>query len=90
MSMLGYDRDPIPTTGPLWPKPGSIFGSLLLTTFRESAPGFTIPSSQPRLRLRLAEAPLPHGSGASWETVGTVSAGAVRGVTFPHILVGYC
>jgi hypothetical protein len=50
----------------------------------------TIPSSQPRLRLRLAETPSPHGSGASGETVGTVSEGAVRVVTFPHILVGYC
>jgi hypothetical protein len=56
----------------------------------ESSHVFTIPSIQPRLRLMLADTPLPHGSGASQETVGTVSAGSVRDVTFPHICVGYC
>jgi len=51
---------------------------------------FTLPSIQPLLRLMLADTPSPHGSGASWETVGTVSEGSVQVVTFPHILVGYC
>ncbi len=50
----------------------------------------TIPSIQPLLRLMLADTPSPHGSGASRVTVGTVSAGSVRVVTFPHICVGYC
>src|SRR5499426_1778248 len=50
----------------------------------------TIPSIQPRLRLMLADTPFPRGSGASRVTVGTVSAGSVRVVTFPHICVGYC
>ena len=90
MSMIGYYRDPIPAPVPFWPKPGSIFGSLLITTFIESSHVFTIPSIQPRLRLMLADTPSPHGSGASWETVGTVSEGSVRVVTFPHLLVGYC
>ena len=88
--MTGYYRDPLPAPVPFWPTPGRIFGSLLITTFSESAPVFTLPSIQPRLRLMLAETPSPHGSGASWETVGTVSEGSVQVVTFPHILVGYC
>ena len=74
----------------LWPKPLSIFGLLVVTTFIESSHLFTLPSIQPHLRLMLAETPFPHGSGASRVTVGTVSAGAVRVVTFPHICVGYC
>ena len=74
---------------PFWPKPLSIFGLSLLTTFIESSHVFTISSIQPRLRLMLADTPSPHGSGASRVTVGTVSEGSVRGVTFPHILVGY-
>jgi len=73
-----------------WRKPGSIFGLSLITTFIESSHVFTIPSIQPHLRLMLADTPFPHGSGASRVTVGTVSAGAVRVVTFPHICVGYC
>src|SRR4029453_14079564 len=73
-----------------WRKPNSIFGLSLIPTFIESSPVFTIPSIQPHLRLMLAETPSPHGSGASRVTVGTVSAGSVRGVTFPHICVGYC
>ena len=56
----------------------------------ESSHVFTIPSIQPRLRLMLADTPFPRGSSASRVTVGTVSAGAVRVVTFPHICVGYC
>ena len=63
---------------------------VLITTFSERSHLFTIPSIQPRLRLMLAETPSPHGSGASQETVGTVSEGSVRVVTSPHILVGYC
>jgi hypothetical protein len=73
-----------------WLKPGSIFGLVLITTFIERSHLFTIPSIQPRLRLMLADTPLPHGFGASQMTVGTVSAGSVRVVTFPHICVGYC
>ena len=88
--MTGYYRDPVPATVPFWLKPVSIFGLLLITTFIKSSHLFTVPSIQPHLRLMLAETPSPHGSGASRETVGTVSEGSVRGVTFPHILVGYC
>jgi hypothetical protein len=88
--MPGYYRDPVPTPVPFWLKPLSILGLVLITTFIESAHLFTIPSIQPRLRLMLAETPSPRGSGASRVTVGTVSAGAVRVVTFPHICVGYC
>jgi len=51
---------------------------------------FTIPSIQPLLRVMLADTPFPHGSGASRVTVGTVSEGSIRVVTFPHIFVGYC
>jgi hypothetical protein len=73
-----------------WLKPLSIFGLSLITTFIESSHVFTIPSIQPRLRLMLADTPSPHGSGASRVTVGTVSEGSGRVVTFPPILVGYC
>ena len=90
VSMTGYDRDPVPAPVPLWRKPGSIFGLVLITTCIESSPVCTIPCIQPRLRPMLAETPFPHGSGASRVTVGTVSAGSVRVVTFPHICVGYC
>ena len=81
---------PCTRSSAFWLKPSSIFGLSLITTFIESSHVFTIPSIQPRLRLMLADTPSPHGSGASWVTVGTVSAGSVRGVTFPHIYVGYC
>ena len=56
-------------------KPVSIFGLLLITTFIESSRLFTIPSIQPHLRLMLADTSSPHGSDASWVTVGTVSEG---------------
>jgi hypothetical protein len=90
VSMTRYDRDPVPAPVPFWRKPGSIFGLVLITTFSESSHVFTIPSNQPRLRLMLADTPFPHGSGASHETVGTVSESSVRVVTSLHILVGYC
>jgi hypothetical protein len=90
VSMIGYYRDPVPAPVPFWLKPVSILGLVLITTFIESSRLFTIPSIQPLLRLMLAETPSPHGSGASRVTVGTVSAGSVRVVTFPHICVGYC
>jgi len=80
----------MPATVPFWLKPVSIFGLLLITTFSESSHVFTLPSIQPHLRLMLADTPRPHGLGASQMTVGTVSEGSVRVVTFPHILVGYC
>ena len=88
--MTGYYQDPVPATVPFWLKPVSAFGLSLITTFIESSHVFTIPAIQPRLRVMLADTPFPHGSGASQETVGTVSEGSVQGVTFPHILVGYC
>src|SRR5713101_8326858 len=81
---------PCTRSSAFWRKPGSILGLVLITTFIESARLFTIPSIQPHLRLMLADTPLPHGFGASRVTVGTVSAGSVRVVTFPHICVGYC
>ena len=90
VSMTGYYRDPVPAPVPFWPKPNSIFGLVLITTFIERSRVFTIPSIQPHLRLMLADTPFPRGSGASRVTVGTVSAGSVRVVTFPHICVGYC
>ena len=73
-----------------WLKPLSTFGLSCITAFTKSSHLFTIPSIQPPLRLMLADTPLPHGFGASQMTVGTVSEGSVRVVTFPHILVGYC
>ena len=90
VSMTGYSRDPVPAPVPFWLKPVSILGLVLITTFSESSRVFTIPSIQPRLRLMLADTPSPHGSSASRKTVGTVSEGSVRVVTFPHLLVGYC
>jgi hypothetical protein len=81
---------PCTRSSAFWLKPLSILGLLLITTFIESSRVFTIPSIQPRLRLMLADTPFPRGLGASRVTVGTVSAGAVRVVTFPHICVGYC
>ena len=80
----------MPATVPFWPKPLSIFGLPEVTTFIKSSQVFTIPSIQPHLCLRLADTPFPHGSGASRVTVGTVSEGSGRVVTFPHICVGYC
>ena len=90
VSMTGERPDPGPATVPLWPKPLRIFGLPEVTTCIERSHMFTIPSIQPHLRLMLAETPSPHGSGASRMTVGTVSEGSVRVVTFPHIFVGYC
>jgi hypothetical protein len=90
VSMTRYYRDPVPAPVPFWRKPVSIFGLVLITTFIKSSHLFTIPSIQPRLRLMLADTPSPHGLGASRLTVGTMSAGSVRVVTFPHICVGYC
>ena len=90
VSMTRYYRDPVPAPVPFWLKPVSILGLLLITTFIERSRVFTIPSIQPLLRLMLAETPSPHGSSANRVTVGTVSAGSVRVVTFPHICVGYC
>jgi hypothetical protein len=88
--MTGYYRDPVPAPVPFWRKPLSILGLVLITTFIESSRVFTLPSIQSLLRLMLADTPFPRGSGASRVTVGTVSAGSVGGVTFPHIGVGYC
>jgi hypothetical protein len=81
---------PCTRSSAFWLKPLSLFGLLLITTFIESSHLFTLPSIQPRLRLMLADTPLPHGFGASQKTVGTVSEGSVQVVTFPHIFVGYC
>ena len=81
---------PCTRSSAFWRKPVSIFGLVLITTFIESSHLFTIPSIQPLLRLMLADTPSPHGSGASRVTVGTVSAGSVQVVAFPHICVGYC
>ena len=80
----------MPATVPFWPKPLSIFGLPEVTTLSKSSHVFTIPPIQPPLRLMLAETPFPHGSGGSRVTVGTVSEGSGRVVTFPPILVGYC
>ena len=65
----------------------SRWGYSVSETFRESSISTPLRNL---LRLMLADTPLPHGFGASQMTVGTVSEGSVRVVTFPHILVGYC
>ena len=90
MSMTEYYQDSVPAPVPFGASLSASLAWSLITTFIESSHVFTIPSIQPRLRLMLAETPSPHGSGASQETVGTVSEGSARVVTFPHILVGYC
>ena len=47
---------------------------------------FTIPSTQPHLRLMLADTPSPRGSGASLATVGySVGVASARFVTSPHL-----
>ena len=74
-SMTGYDQDPVPAPVPFWRKPVSILGLVLITTFSESSPVFTIPCIPPHLRLMLADTPFPHGSGASRVTVGPLSEG---------------
>ena len=73
-----------------WPKPCSIFGLSFLTTFIKSSHVFTIPSIQPRLRLMLADTPSLRSSGASPQTVGTLSEGFRQRVTLLPYLVGYC
>jgi len=75
VSMTGEPSDPVPATVPFWPKPVSIFGLCLMTAFIERSHVCTIPSSQPHLRLMLAETPRPHGFGASRVTVGALSGG---------------
>lgn len=90
VSMTRYSQDPVPAPVPFWRKPVSILGLVLSTTWIERSHLCTIPSIQPRLRLMLAATPAPHGLGASRLTVGTMSAGSVRVVPFPHICVGYC
>ena len=65
VSMTGYYRAPVPAPAPFWLKPLSLLGLLLITTFIERSPMFTIPPIQPRLHLRLAETPSPHSSGTS-------------------------
>ena len=90
MSMTEYYQDSVPAPVLFWLKPVSIFGLVPITTFIKSSHVFTLPCIQPCLRLMLAETPFPHGSGTSQETVGTLSKGCVRVVTFPHILVGDC
>jgi hypothetical protein len=79
----------VPATVPFWLKPASTFGLLSMTMFIERSLGFAIPSILGPVRLMLADTPFPHGSGASQETVGPLSGGAVRVVTFSHISVGY-
>jgi len=90
VSMTGERQAPVPAPVPFWPKPLSIFGLPEVTTLSTRAPVCTIPPIPPPLRLMLAETPSPHGAGASRVTVGTMSAGAVRVVTLPHICVGDC
>ena len=65
----------MPTTMPFWPKPISIFGLFIFTTFIESSHVFTIPPIQPHLHLMLVEAPFPCGFGAGRVTVGSMSVG---------------
>ena len=75
VSMTGEKQDPVPAPVPLWLKPVSIFGLAEVTTCIKRSHVFTIPPIPPPLRLRLAETPSPHGSGASRVTVGTLSEG---------------
>jgi hypothetical protein len=73
-----------------WPKPLSIFGLFLLTTFIKSSHVFTIPSIQPHLHLMLADTPFPRGAGVSRVTVGTLFVGIRQRVTLLPYHVGYC
>ena len=75
VSMTGERQAPVPAPVPFWPKPLSIFGLFIFTTFIESAPVFTIPPIQPHLHLMLVEAPCPCGFGAGRVTVGSMSVG---------------
>jgi hypothetical protein len=88
--MPGEERDPGPAPGPCGRMPLRLVGLGLLTTCSARARLGPLPSRPPLRRLMLAEPPSPHASGARRVTVGTVSAGSVRGVTFPHRCVGYC
>ena len=90
VSMTEYYQDSVPAPVPFWLKPISIFGLVLITTFIESSHVFTIPSIQPRLRLMLADTPSLRSSGASPQTVGTLSEGFRQRVTLLPYLVGYC
>src|SRR5262245_44863546 len=84
VSMTGYSRDLVPAPVPFWRKPVSIFGLVLITTFIESSPVFTIPCIQPHLRLMLADTPSPHGSvpvGGLW---GPCPAAPYRALPFRH------
>ena len=50
VSMTGYDRDPVPAPVPFWPKPNSIFGLVLITTFIESLYMLTYHLKNPGLK----------------------------------------
>ena len=49
----------------------------------------TLPSTLAPLRMKLTDAPSPHGSGASLSTMGTLSEGFALFVTLPHYLLEY-
>ena len=81
---------PCTRSSAFWPKPLSIFGLFLLTTFIKSSHVFTIPSIQPPLHLMLADTPFPRGAGVSRVTVGTLFVGIRQRVTLLPYHVGYC
>jgi hypothetical protein len=74
----------------VWLQPASSLGWSMVTTFSESSPGLTLPSSLAPLRLLLADPPSPHGSDVSPTAVGSLSEGSRRRVTLSPFFVGYC
>ena len=89
MSITEHYQDPVPATMPFWPKPVSILGLVLIDVYRAFAsahhPIHPAPSPPDAGRDTV-----PSRCRCQSVTVGTVSAGSVRVVAFPHICVGYC
>jgi hypothetical protein len=79
-----------PAVVPFWLQPESSLGWSMITTFSESSPGLTVPSSLAPLRLLLADTAAPHGLAASPKAVGSLSEGSRRRVTLSPFFVGYC
>jgi hypothetical protein len=84
-------RDPEPPVPApcLLAKPPSLFGLMCITTFIERLRMLTMSPTLAPLRVRFADAPFPHGSGASLLAEGSLLEGLVRVVTSPHLLLEY-
>jgi len=80
----------VPATVPFWPKPGSTFWLVFFDDVSRAFPWVRPPiHPSPVSVVVLTDTSAPHGCDASLVTVGSLSEGSVRVVTFPHILVGY-